>query len=194
MGELLLQSRRGAQLTQAELAERAGTSQSAVSAYESGAKAPSLHTARRLLDACGHRLVLEARPVIRRGASSLAALAPVISADLARGDEQSALSVLFGFADDFRGSGRAGQIALIGSEPPPTQDRRFDAALAGMAEYFASEASVLAPDWVNGPTRFVEPWWFVTSRAAFHAYLLASTPVAFARHGVFMAREVFDRV
>jgi hypothetical protein len=46
---------------------------------------------------------------------------------------------------------------------------------------------------VQEPTRFVEPWWFVTSRPAFHAYVLAHTPATFARHGVFIAREVFDR-
>jgi hypothetical protein len=40
----------------------------------------------------------------------------------------------------------------------------------------------------------VEPWWFVASRPAFHAYTLAHTPAVFARHGVFIAREVFSRV
>jgi transcriptional regulator with XRE-family HTH domain len=181
-------------MTQAEVAERAGTSQSAVSVYESGATVPSLTTLGRLLDACGHTLVLDARPTVRRGASSLAELAPFLAGDLARGDEQAARRVLFGFTDDFRGSSRAGQVALISPEPPPTGDARFEAALAGMAEFFASEALVHVPDWVNGPTRFVEPWWFVASRPAFHAYTLAHTPVAFARHGVFIAREVFERV
>jgi hypothetical protein len=33
----------------------------------------------------------------------------------------------------------------------------------------------------------------VTGRPAFHAYTLAHTPAALARHGVFLAREVFDR-
>jgi hypothetical protein len=47
---------------------------------------------------------------------------------------------------------------------------------------------------VNGQERFVEPWWFLASRRAFDAYTLANTPALIARHGVFMAREVFDRV
>jgi hypothetical protein len=46
---------------------------------------------------------------------------------------------------------------------------------------------------VDGGGRFVEPWWFVASRPEFHAYTLAHTPAVLARHGVFMAREVFDR-
>jgi hypothetical protein len=101
--------------------------------------------------------------------------------------------LLFGFADDFRGSSRPGQIALIRDEPPLTGASRFDAALAGVAEFFAAESQLPAPAWVQEPTRFVEPWWFVTSRPAFHAYVLAHTPATFARHGVFIAREVFDR-
>jgi hypothetical protein len=35
--------------------------------------------------------------------------------------------------------------------------------------------------------------WFVSSRPEFDAYTLANTPAAFARHGVMIAREVFDR-
>ena len=105
---------------------------------------------------------------------------------------RGAIRLLFGFADDFRGSPRPGRIALIADEPPPTGDARFDAALAALAEFFAAEGGIPAPMWVDGPTRFVTPWWFVASRPAFHAYTLANTPALIARHGVFMAREVFD--
>jgi hypothetical protein len=100
---------------------------------------------------------------------------------------------LFGFADDFRGSSRAGRIALLREGPAPTGDARFDAALAGVAELFAAEGAIAAPAWVDGGGRFVEPWWFVARRPEFHAYTLAHTPAVLARHGVFMAREVFDR-
>lgn len=108
--------------------------------------------------------------------------------------ERNALRLLFGFADDFRGSSQPGKEALIAEEPPLTGEGRFDAALAGTAELFAREASIAAPDWVEAPTRRVEPWWFISSRPAFDAYTLAHTPAVFARHGVFVAREVFDRV
>ncbi len=87
-----------------------------------------------------------------------------------------------------------GRVALLSDEPPPAGDPRFDAALAGVAELFAAEGAIPAPAWVDGPGRFVEPWWFVASRTEFHAYTLANTPAVLARHGVFMAREVFDRV
>lgn len=191
---MLRDARHRAGLTQAELARRGETAQSAVASYESGARTPSLGTLGRLLGACDHEVDIVARPRTRRGASSLADLAPTIAEDLAAGEEQNALRLLFGFADDFRGSSRPGRIALISAEPPSTGDQRFDAALAATAELFAAEGGIEVPDWVDGHNRFVEPWWFVTSRPAFHAYTLAHTPAVFARHGVFIAREAFERV
>jgi transcriptional regulator with XRE-family HTH domain len=190
---LIRGARQAAGITQLELAKRAGTAQPAVAAYESGGKTPNLATLERLLGACEHDVEVLAHPRVRRGSASLAELAQTIERDLEQGHEQDALRLLFGFADDFRGSSRPGRIALLGEEPAGTGDARFDAALAGVAEFFAAEAVISPPAWVNGPDRFVEPWWFVASRPAFHAYTLANTPAVFARHGVFIAREVFDR-
>ena len=190
---LIKGARTAAGISQHDLARRAHTAQPAVAAYESGARTPGIATLERLLAACDHDLALAARPRVRRGAATLAELADTMRADLAAGREQDAVRLLFGFADDFRGSSRPGQIALTQDEPPGTGDGRFDAALAGLAEFFATQAGVPAPAWVNEPDRFTEPWWFVASRPAFHAYVLAHTPAVFARHGVFIAREVFDR-
>jgi len=193
VAELLREARRAEGLTQLALARRAATTQPAVAAYESGARTPTLPTLTRLLQACEHEVQLSARPRQRRGATALAELAPTIADDLRDSRERDAARLLFGFADDFRGSSRAGKIALVHEEPPTTGDARFDAALAGIAELFTGESAIAAPTWVDGPGRFVEPWWFLASRPAFHAYTLAHTPAALARHGVFMAREVFDR-
>jgi transcriptional regulator with XRE-family HTH domain len=190
---LVRDARQAAGITQLELAGRAGTAQSAVAAYESGSRTPNLATLERLLAACEYDIELSASPRMRRGASSLAELAQTIREDLEQGRERDALRLLFGFADDFRGSSRPGRIALLRDEPSGTGDARFDAALAGVAELFAAEGAIPAPAWVNGAGRFVEPWWFVASRPEFHAYTLANTPAVLARHGVFMAREVFDR-
>jgi transcriptional regulator with XRE-family HTH domain len=190
----LRDARREAALTQLQVAERAGTVQSAVAAYETGARNPNLATLERLLSACDLDVELTVHPRVRRGATPLAQLAPQIRNDLRAGEEQDARRLLFGFADDFRGSSRPGSIALIADEPPTTGDGRFDAALAGIAEFFAIELGIPVPSWVEGPECFSEPWWFVASVPALHAYTLAHTPAVFARHGVFIAREVFDRV
>ena len=57
-GDLLREARLRAGLTQAELARRAGTSQSAIARWESGAVQPSLERLRELIRACGLELTL----------------------------------------------------------------------------------------------------------------------------------------
>lgn len=58
---LLGRVRRAAGLSQSELARRAGTSRTTVSAYENGRKSPTLDTANRLLDEAGYDLDATAR-------------------------------------------------------------------------------------------------------------------------------------
>jgi hypothetical protein len=60
-GALLRRARTAAGLTQAELARRAGVTQSVVSAYESGRRQPGLPTLLSLVAATGHDLDLRLR-------------------------------------------------------------------------------------------------------------------------------------
>jgi transcriptional regulator with XRE-family HTH domain len=55
-GDLLREARLRAGLTQAELADRAGTARTQISRYERGQVLPSLETLRRLVRACGLEL------------------------------------------------------------------------------------------------------------------------------------------
>jgi uncharacterized protein len=66
-GSLLRDTRRRAGLSQVELAQRAGVTQSVVSAYESGARQPSLPMLGRLVAATGFDLDLRVRRVFPRG-------------------------------------------------------------------------------------------------------------------------------
>ena len=61
-GALIELARIRASLSQVELARRARTSQTAISAYESGAKAPSLETLERILGAAGFDLRMSLAP------------------------------------------------------------------------------------------------------------------------------------
>ena len=54
--DLVREARRRADLTQRELAERAGTTQSAIARLESGRTSPSFDTVLRLIRLCGFRL------------------------------------------------------------------------------------------------------------------------------------------
>jgi predicted nucleotidyltransferase len=58
----LRQARFDANLSQVDLAARAGTSQSALARYETGAALPTLPTLERLLAACGRRLEIQTPP------------------------------------------------------------------------------------------------------------------------------------
>jgi len=65
-GALLRQARRGAGLSQVELAARAGVTQSVISAYESGHREPSLPTLAALVEAAGYEVIAEVRRQPRR--------------------------------------------------------------------------------------------------------------------------------
>ena len=76
---LVREARRRAGLTQAELADRAGTKQSVISMYERGRRLPDLDTLQRLVAACGLELRLSlAEPDQQREANTKAALARTI--------------------------------------------------------------------------------------------------------------------
>ncbi|UMG92868.1 helix-turn-helix transcriptional regulator [Nocardioides sp. TF02-7] len=60
-GSLLEQARRAAGLSQAALAERAGTSRPTLSAYEHERKSPTLETAGRIVGEAGFELVISPR-------------------------------------------------------------------------------------------------------------------------------------
>jgi len=61
---LIKEARTRAQMTQAELAAAAGTSQPTIAAYESGTKSPSVKTFSRLIAASGSAVEIELRTVI----------------------------------------------------------------------------------------------------------------------------------
>ena len=105
VASLLREARIEAGLTQADVAERASTSQPAVAAYESGSRTPVLATLARLLAACGREIVLDTQALPssqllrqRRELLLAAGLAHGVSnlrvfGSTARGEETSASDV-----------------------------------------------------------------------------------------------------
>ena len=70
-GTLLRTARARAGLSQAELAARAGVTQSVISVYESGRRQPALSTLAALVEAAGSRLEIQVRrPATRRSGLS----------------------------------------------------------------------------------------------------------------------------
>lgn len=192
--ELLRVARLRGGLTQAALAERAGTSQPTLAAYEAGRAEPRLETLERLARACDFELVVTMRPKVRRGAEPMAEVAKDVAALLADEGSSSAWRRLLDFVDDFRESSVPGRRWLVEDPPPSTGDGRFDAALAALVEFLCTEASTSFPSWTDEPERFAEPWWFVSGMRGFEAMAFRDSPIAFARHGVFVNDGAFDRV
>lgn len=194
LAELLRDARRTGGLTQAELAEKAGTSQPTLAAYETGRLEPRLETLTRLIEASGSELVLTVKPRTRRGAAQLADVALDVRTELESNGADAAWHRVLDFVDDFRGSSIAGRRVLVADPPALTGDSRVDAACAGLAEFLCTESGIPIPTWTSQPERFAEPWWFVTGRPGFEAMALRDSPIAFARHGVFLNEGALDRV
>jgi transcriptional regulator with XRE-family HTH domain len=75
LASLVIEARTRAKLTQAELADKMGTSQSTVARLESGKAAPSLSTLRRIAKATGTRLEISFEPkrLVRKSKATRAA-------------------------------------------------------------------------------------------------------------------------
>ena len=86
-------ARRQAGLTQRVLAERAGTSQAAVSAYESGRRSPSVDTLCRILGAAGFEVRMRLAPPDTHGPSQELAERLVPAEQVARHDERERIRV-----------------------------------------------------------------------------------------------------
>lgn len=192
--DLLKGMRKAAGLSQEELAGRAGTSQPTLAVYEAGRAEPRLATLERLAAAADFDLSVEARAKVRRGALPIAAAAEDVALLLRGKGDGPAWRRLLDFVDDFRGSPVPGKRWLVEDSPGSCGDRRFDGAMAALVELLCTEADLGYPPWTDEPERFAEPWWFVSGLTGFEAMALRDSPIAFARHGVFVNEGAFDRV
>ena len=121
-GALLRRARQGAGLSQVELADRAGVTQSVISAYESGHRQPSLPTLAALIEAAGYELTAG----IRRQPGRLSRLSGPVGRRLrARRREVTAAAAAHGvtnlrvFGSVARGEDRSdSDVDLLADLPP----------------------------------------------------------------------------
>lgn len=186
---MLRQARQSSGLTQEALAARAGTTQSAIAAYESGAKQPSVATLDRLVAAAG--LVVEWR---LHAAPPLARAAQGLGAALGRHDINEMLRYLAGLVDEIGRMPPGDAGAALGREPEEVGDPRGDALLAGVVEWLAHRGGIRTPAWTRQPRRFLDQWWFVTPYRSLHASALVETPAELANRGVFLHRSSLESV
>lgn len=183
-GQALREARRRAGLTQSQLAELAATSQSAVAAYESGARQPTLPVLSRMIRATGHvmRLRVETDPRLFR----LSDLAYRIRET--EPDEARRLRLVFEFLRGTQDDGHP-LMLLVAAEPETTGDPRFDALLAAVAEDLCVRAGLAPPGWVRAPSRFLDRAWWVSDLPSGRAQALVHAPASFRRRGVMLARH-----
>lgn len=187
--------RRG--LSQTVVAERIGTTQSAIARMESGGADPRLSTVERYAEAIGAELEIVAgagrSPILDRTAAA-------IRLALSDGDAAEALRHLIQFLDDVASTGPAAVRDSMRLEPETTGDRRWDALLGGAAEYASRRAGVPVPGWATAPGRFLRRFWFVIEdllgrpAPGLAAMSFAAAPPEFANRGVFLDRSSLESV
>jgi transcriptional regulator with XRE-family HTH domain len=182
---LLRRVRTAAGLTQTQLARLAGTTQSVVAAYETGAREPTVPTLARLCAAAGTTLELDAAPEptmyrLADTARDIAATDP--------GDHARRLRLVFEFLRGAHDDGHPLTL-LVAAEPVPTGDPRFDALLAAVAEDLCIRGTEEPPRWVHRPGRFLAAAWWVADLPSARAAALVHTPASYRRRGVMIDRH-----
>jgi len=189
--EVLREVRQVTGLTQQALAERAGTTQSTIAAYEAGTKHPTTATLDRIVRSAG---VEFSWAIVRRTPYRPMTLVDLATAlGKADGDLDRRLLTLE-FLQEFENEPPAHRQSLILDRPSSTGDDRWDALVAGFAEHLAFHHGLDYPGWAEEPDRFLDRWWFPVNTAVARAAAFAHAPAALARRGVFIERRDLVRV
>jgi transcriptional regulator with XRE-family HTH domain len=190
----LREARRRRGWSQADLAARLGTTQSALARLEGGGADPRLSTVQRYADAVGATLTLESQ------GPSLERTGVAVRIAVGEGQHGEAFRNVIQFLDDVRNTGPVAVRQAVKSEPEPTGHRGWDALLAGIAEHVCYESGALVPGWASAPGRFLRRAWFVIEdmlgrqAPGLAALAFATTPAALAARGVFLDRSSLESV
>jgi transcriptional regulator with XRE-family HTH domain len=168
------------------LAEAAGVAASTVHRIEQGELAPTVETLAHVVEAAGFSLRVDAHV---DHSASIVGLARSIRPDNLVGDHIGPVRKAAELAARFAGADQKGQHRMITARPPETGDPRWDAFVAGLAEWLAVRAGVPAPAWVRDDNRYLRYGWWVTPMESMRAWEYAGSPVSFQSRGVYLHRE-----
>jgi len=93
-------------------------------------------------------------------------------------------SLLLEFLEEYEHEPPTSRRSLIEAEPARTGDVRWDALLAGIAEWLAARDSVPAPTWVGLPERTLPEPWSPHGLASLRRLAADNAPPEIRRHGV----------
>lgn len=173
------------------LADAAGVAASTVHRIEQDDLEPTVATLRQIVEAAGQRLTVEAR---LDHAASIVGLALSIQPDVVAGDYIGPVRRAAELAGRFGTADRETRHRMIAAKPPATGDVRWDAFVAGLAEWLAVRAGLPAPAWVGDNDRYLRRGWWVTPMESMHAWEYAGSPASFQNRGVYLHRESLTNV
>lgn len=183
--------REEAQLSLRALAEAAGVATSTVHRIERGELRPTVETLQRIAEAAGTTLHIEPRLDY---AASIVGLARSIRTAVAADDSAGPVRMAAELVARFEHGGPEERRRMITAEPPSTGDRRWDAFVAGLAEWLAVRAQMPVPGWTHDADRALAEGWWVTPMASLHAWEYAGTPASLKTRGVYLHRQSLTNV
>ncbi|NQX25969.1 helix-turn-helix transcriptional regulator [Microbacteriaceae bacterium VKM Ac-2854] len=140
--------------SQSRLSELSGVANSSLSLFEHGHRIPTTATLERVLRSARHSLI-----AIPTALPDVAAIAEAIRSALQAVDDATAFRLLIQEADNLAAVDGALRVGLSLSEPAPTGDRRWDAAIAAIAAWRLDESGLPRASWIDGESRRLDaPW------------------------------------
>ncbi len=184
---LLAEIRARSGLTQTELAQRAQTSRTRLSAYEHGRTAPELDTLERIATAAGVELAVAPRGT-RRVQRQIVAIADAVQAERSSHAVRLVAELVAWVRDGVV------ELDTLTHEPATLADIRWDALIAGVAELLFAEAQRPIPGWACAPGRVLDVPWFVSRLRSLWPEILLTTPAPLAARGVHLSAASLDSV
>ena len=100
-------------------------------------------------------------------------------------DDRTRWKLVWEFLEEYRWEPGDVQPSLLGDEPLPVGDERWDALLAALAEHLAAQHDLAPPAWTE--LRVLRQPWFPAETQVQRADALARAPAAFRKHGVYLS-------
>ena len=124
---------------------------------------------------------------------------PMTLRDLAReiaakSDEQIRHRLVREFVEEYSWEPAEIKCGLLNEQPSSTNDIRYDAFLAALAEHLAYHDGLAVPRWTQEGNRFLEQWWFPVTLPSVRTDALVHSPAAFRRRGIFIGTGALDHV
>lgn len=117
---------------------------------------------------------------------SISDIADDVRQCLSSGDRAMAIRLAYRFVERYDRSAPDVREHMVSSAPDSTGNERFDALLAAVVEYSCAVHHVTPPRWVEHASRFLPQFWFVAELPLLEAEALVSSPISFARRGIFI--------